>query len=184
MLILALNTFVFDPPEERDKFITLYEKYGKTVYYTLSRFGLDEYTKEDLSQDIYIIIAHHLDDIDMSNTKKTRNYIITITRNYCSNYLRNRSRKPEEFFEEYPNLHTESNEILDQLINQEQLFRLAEEINKLDEIYKCVLELKYVNNLSNDEIANFLNIKKKTVEMRLYRANLILRKKFKDQEDE
>lgn len=120
----------------------------------------------------------------MSNTKKTRNYIITITRNYCSNYLRNRSRKPEEFFEEYPNLHTESNEILDQLINQEQLFRLAEEINKLDEIYKCVLELKYVNNLSNDEIANFLNIKKKTVEMRLYRANLILRKKFKDQEDE
>ena len=47
MLILALNTFVFDTPEERDKFITLYEKYGKTVYYTLSRFGLDEYTKED-----------------------------------------------------------------------------------------------------------------------------------------
>ena len=28
MLILALNTFVFDTPEERDKFITLYEKYG------------------------------------------------------------------------------------------------------------------------------------------------------------
>lgn len=183
-MILALDTFVFDTPEERDKFTTLYETYGKTIYYTLTRFDLDEYTKEDLSQDIYIIIAHHLDDIDMNDAKRTRNYIITITRNYCSNYLRNKSRKPEEFLDEHPNLHTKSDGILEQLVNQEQLLRLSKEINKLDDIYRSVLELKYVNNLSNDEIANFLNIKKKTVEMRLYRANIMLREKLKEQGDE
>lgn len=51
MLIL-----VFDTPEDRDKFVILYETYGKTIYYTLSRYNLDEHTKEDLSHDIYIII--------------------------------------------------------------------------------------------------------------------------------
>ncbi len=179
MLIL-----VFDTPQERDKFSVLYEKYKKTIYYTLSRYKLDEHTKEDLSQDIYIIIAHHLDDIDINDLKKTRNYIITISRNYCLNYLRNKSRKPEEFLEEYPNLHTDSDEILEHLINREQVHYLASEINKLEDIYKSVLELKYVNNLSNDEIASALKIKKKTVEMRLYRANIILRQKLKEQKYE
>ena len=178
MLIL-----VFDTPEERNKFIALYEKYGKTIYYTLGRYGLDEYTKEDLSQDIYILIAHHLDDIDINDSRKTRNYIITLSRNYCSNYLRNKNRKPEDFLEEYPNLHTESDGILEHLINKEQIHQLATEVSKLEDIYKSVLELKYVNNLSNDEIASVLKLKKKTVEMRLYRANLILRERLKEQGD-
>ena len=61
--------------------------------------------------------------------------------------------------------------------------RLIEEVNKLDDIYKSVLELKYINKFSNDEIASFMKIKKKTVEMRLYRANLILRERLKEQGD-
>ena len=89
MLIL-----VFDTPEDRDKFVILYETYGKTIYYTLSRYNLDEHTKEDLSHDIYIILAEHLDSIDINDHKKTRNYIITITRNYCSNYLRSKCKAP------------------------------------------------------------------------------------------
>ena len=61
--------------------------------------------------------------------------------------------------------------------------RLIEDVNKLDDIYKSVLELKYINKFSNDEIASFMKIKKKTVEMRLYRANLILRERLKEQGD-
>lgn len=181
MLILFLT---FDTPEDVDKFLLLYEKYRKTIYYTLTKFEFDEYTKEDLSHDIYIKLADHLDDIDINDSKKTQNYIITVTRNYSLNYLRNKSRKPESFLEDIPDLRTDSEGIPEHLINKEQVHWLAAEINKLDDIYKSVLELKYVNNFSNDEIASFLKIKKKTVEMRLYRANLILREKLKGQGDE
>lgn len=181
MLILFLT---FDTPEDTDKFLLLYEKYRKIIYYTLTRFKFDEYTKEDLSHDIYIKLASHLDDIDISDSKKTQNYIITVSRNYSLNYLRSKSRKPESFLEDIPVLLTASEDILEHLINKEQVHWLAKEINKLDDIYKSVLELKYVNNFSNDEIASFLNLKKKTVEMRLYRANLILREKLKGQGDE
>ena len=178
MLIL-----VFDTPKDRDKFIILYETYSKTIYYTLSCYILDEYTKKDLSQDIYIILAKHLDKIDLDNHKKTQNYIITITRNYCKNYLRSKNNHPEEFLDEIPELQANDNGVLDYIISQEQIRKLVEEINKLNDIYKSVLELKYVNGLSNDEIASFLKVKKKTVEMRLYRANQILRNKLKEQGD-
>lgn len=179
MLIL-----IFDTPEDKQKFVVLYETYGKTIFYTLSRYGLDDATKEDLSQDIYMILADHLDCMDLNNFKKTQNYIITITRNYCLNYLRSKRRAPEEPLDRLPEPQTEPDVILNRLITEEQLHRLAAEIHKLDDIYKSVLELKYVNEFSNDEIAAILKIKKKTVEMRLYRANRILRERLKEMEHE
>lgn len=118
MLILFLT---FDTPEDTDKFLLLYEKYRKIIYYTLTRFKFDEYTKEDLSHDIYIKLASHLDDIDISDSKKTQNYIITVTRNYSLNYLRSKSRKPESFLEDIPVLLTASEDILEHLINKEQV---------------------------------------------------------------
>lgn len=73
----------------------------------------------------------------------------------------------------------ESEDVLQQLIRKEQIHRLADEINKLDDIYKSVMELKYINGFQNQEIADILKITKKTVEMRLYRAKKILKEKLK-----
>ena len=70
----------------------------------------------------------------------------------------------------------------DYIVNKEQIELLAKEIDQLDDIYKSVLELKYVNEFTDDEIAAFLKIKKKTVEMRLYRAKKILRMRLGEHE--
>lgn len=174
---------VFETQQERDKFVVLYEKYGKTIYYTLKRFNLDEYTIEDLSQEVYIILANHLDDIDMKDSKKTQNYIITITRNYCLNYLRRQNRYHKESLEEQFHLHTDAEEPLEYIINKEQIHQLSQEIQKLDDIYKTVLELKYLNGFKDEEIASVLHIKKKTVEMRLYRAKIMLRLQLGEHKD-
>ena len=174
---------VFDTVEEKNKFIMLYETYGKTIYYTLNRFGLNEHEKEDCSQEIYIIIANHLDNIDINNFKKTQNYIITITRNYCKNYLRSQKKYLEEPLEKFENVHIKAEDILDKIVEEELIQQLAQEIANLNDIYKIVLELKYVNNFSNAEIASILKIKKKTVEMRLYRASQLLRASLKEKYD-
>ncbi len=176
-----MMTFEFNSPEEEDKFTAIYEAYGKMIYYTLKQYPFDECTIEDLSQDIFIIIFRHLNDIDLDEPKKTRNYIITITRNYCSNFLRDKRKKPEIPFEEIPMIKTGSDGVLDQLIRKEWIHDLSNEIAELDDIYKSVLEMKYINGLDNDEIASALKIGKKTVEMRLYRAKQILRKKLMEQ---
>ncbi len=172
---------VFDTEEEKNKFVALYETYGKTIYYTLKRFQIDEYTIEDLSQDIYIKLAGHLDDIDMTDSNRTRNYVITVTRNYCVSFLRKDRRRQDDLSENVSTIKSDEEDIEEYVVNHEQITWLANEINQLDDIYKSVLELKYVNEFTDDEIATFLKIKKKTVEMRLYRAKKILRKRLGEQ---
>lgn len=165
MLLLS-----FETPEDTNKFITLYNRYWKTVYYTLKRFSLDEATIEDLSQEIFIIVSNNMHKIDLDEYKRTQNYIITITRNYCINYLNRHSQEYTSNDEEITLISSHTDTPLDYIIYKENFSELIEEIHCLDFIYKSVLELKYVNNLNNTEIASILNISKKTVEMRLYRA--------------
>lgn len=80
--------------------------------------------------------------------------------------------------------NSHSEDILNLIIKKETRKHLIEEIGNLNDIYQSVLELKYFLDFSNDEIAQFLNIEKKTVEMRLYRANKLLRTRLRDKKDE
>lgn len=171
---------VFDTPEESNKFLVIYNAYGKTVYYTIKRFAIDEYLIEDISQDVFIRLARHLDKIDPDQPDQARNYIITATRNYCKNYLRDNSKILTDPLDADVPLHTEPDETLNKIIRNEDISNIAQAVSELNDIYKSVLELKYFNEFSNDEIAEFLNIKKKTVAERLYRANIILRDKLRE----
>ena len=71
--------FVFDTPEDTDKFLYIYEHYLKYIYYTVRYYTKDSFTVEDLSQDVLIKIAENLSHFDMNNPQKMRNYVITIT---------------------------------------------------------------------------------------------------------
>lgn len=178
MLIL----FTFDTEEDKDKFIRIYNKYLKTVYYTVTRFVSELHDLEDLSQEAFLRISENLDKIELAEPVKTRNYIITITRNLCKNHLRESSHLSSTSYEELPedlkdtalseNKYSDISELLQK---NELKEKLTEAISGLPDIYRSVLELKYVTDLSNKEIAAFLNIRKKTVEIRLYRAVQMLK---------
>ena len=180
--------FVFDTPEDTDKFLYIYEHYLKYIYYTVRYYTKDSFTVEDLSQDVLIKIAENLSHFDMNNPQNMRNYVITITHNHCRNYLRGQSKIEEESYEEWKenidDRNSHSEDILNLIIKKETRKHLIEEIGNLNDIYQSVLELKYFLDFSNDEIAQFLNIEKKTVEMRLYRANKLLRTRLRDKKDE
>ncbi|MBR4606017.1 MAG: sigma-70 family RNA polymerase sigma factor [Lachnospiraceae bacterium] len=168
----------FESPEDENKFLTIYEKFSKTVYYTLKRFNFDPHTIEDLSQDVYLVLSTHLNDIDLTDPKRAQNYIITITRNISKNHIEALKRQPytvcDVSSDLLQNQLSYTDHVLDSLILDEQIRLIKEEINKLDKKYKIVLELKYLGHLSNSEIASILKIKKKTVEMQLYRAKQLL----------
>ena len=174
--------FTFESKEECNKFFFLYTHYLKTVYYTINYFVSDPCTIEDLSQDVFVILAKHLDNCDLNDLKRTKNYIITITRNLCKNYLRSSTKVQIDSLDTLTDNTSNAAEIdiLKLILKKESQSQLIEEIRNLNDIYKEVLELKYVAQFSNDEISKFLHIEKKTVEMRLYRANKILRERLKD----
>lgn len=170
--------FVFDTKEECDKFTYLYEKYYKMVFYTILRFIDDRFLAEDLLNDVYILIGKNLAKVDFDDTKRCRNFIITVTRNYCKSYLRKQSKINEEFIEDSDILKGNKNDVLKDILDKEQREKLMDEVEQLEDKYKMVLELKYINGFHDDEIANILSINKKNVQMRLYRAKIMLREKM------
>ncbi len=169
---------VFDTEKDCNKFVDIYENYKKYMYYTIGLFIQDKYLQEDILQEIAIIVAKNLHHIDLTDEKRTRNYIITITRNYCKNYIRNQNRKKEESFDEFIEQSSASELPLDVMISKEVYRDLLKEIGQLDDKYKTVFELKYINDFNDDQIAEFLKISKKNVQMRIYRAKLMLRQKL------
>lgn len=129
-------------------------------------------------QEVYINIGKNLDKIDMNDEKRSRNYIITISRNYCFSYLRKQNKVNEDIVESESIFKNNGEDVLEGLVEKEDFERLISEIHNLKDKYKSVLQLKYINELSDVEIARFLNLKIKTVQMRLYRARIILRNKM------
>ncbi len=110
---------VFDTEKDCNKFVDIYENYKKYMYYTIGLFIQDKYLQEDILQEIAIIVAKNLHHIDLTDEKRTRNYIITITRNYCKNYIRNQNRKKEESFDEFIEQSSASELPLDVMISKE-----------------------------------------------------------------
>lgn len=172
---------VFDTPEETDKFLTIYEEFKRITFYSIKQIISDSYMAEDLLQEIFLIVAKHLDHINLDDRNRTRNYIITIARNYTKDYLRKQKRAKEDLQDKDfridqsdPNIE---NDILNHLIVQDIYDRLITEVGKLSDNYKIVMELKYINEFTDDEIAEFLGITKQNVQVRLYRARNMLRSK-------
>ncbi len=172
--------FTFETREEQDKFTFVYENYKKYVFYTIQKFTDDTSVIEDLFQEIFIIIANNLSKIDITQEKRSRNFIITIARNYLKNYLRKQQARKESSLEEKEDFITPASQtdILENIVVKEAVEKLKKEIDLLNDKYKIVLELKYINGFTDEEIANFLGISKKTVQMRAYRAKKLLRSKL------
>ncbi len=67
-------------------------------------------------------------------------------------------------------LHGEKDQPLENVIQEEGEKELLEAMKILPEKLRLVLELRYFHEYSNGEIAKILDISKKNVEIRLYRA--------------
>lgn len=167
MLILT-----FDTDEEKNMFLYLYDNYKHYVLYTIRRYVKDIFTEEDLFQDILIILAKNINKIDFQDKRRTTNFVITVSKNYTLNYIKKQERQAEDLTEDIGQLRNTQALPLDYMLKQEEYQELYKELEKLDEKYQAVLELKYFADLNDDSISEILGITKKNVQTRLYRAKL------------
>lgn len=175
MLIL-----IFDTEEERNRFLYLHETYSLTIMNTIQRFVSDTYDAEDLYQEILILHAKHINEMDFSDYKRARNYVITLSSNLCKNYLKKQKRKIEriEFYDDADDYTGEENGPLDWVLEKDAFENLIKELDQLGDKYRMVLELKYVNGFDDDSIAKELGITKKNVQMRIYRGKALLKERL------
>lgn len=166
-----------DTEEDRTKFVKIYETYRNRMHYTANIIIKDELNAEDMVHDTFLTLTDYLDRIDEEDSIGTWNYIVTILKNKCYNFIKKNKRleltESEDVFEQSVELH---NLLESQLIKEEAFTFLNTLIRELRYPYKEVIYLQYYNSLNSREIAEILETSPANVRKISSRAREQLRK--------
>lgn len=171
--------FVFENPEEENKFYYLYEKYHKLLYKTAYDILRNQHDAEDALQIALEKIYHYFYKISDEIEKKCLGYMIVIIRNVSIDIFN--QRKKVIVLEEREFEFNRFSGRTDEIVSSEK-FGLENAIKKLDGKYRDVLLLKYVYGYSLKEIADMLNITETNVSTRLNRGKAYIKEYLRREE--
>ena len=163
----------------QNKLEALYEKYRLDMFKVAYRVLKDYHLAQDAVQSAFIKLLNNLDNIEQIDSRKTRAFVIIVTRNISINFYRKRQRQNNVVLEDIENiLADESQFIDDKIINAELLDKITLKIKNLYEPYADILTLRYLYHYSDKEIAELLGISHENVRTRLHRAKRSLIKEI------
>jgi len=157
--------------EQKKKFSDIYVENRKLLYNICYCIIKDEMDAEGIVHDTFVKIADNFHKYDSWKNEDIKKLSITIVKNLSIDYLRKRNRLSDTDIENVV-LYNEYIDFLpeDKIEFDSRKNMIITLLEKLPEIYKEILDLKYYHGLSTNEMAEILNIKPKTVEVRLRRA--------------
>lgn len=160
-----------DTPENKRKFVILYEKYKFLMQKVAMEVLHDSYFAEDAVHNAFMKLAKHMGDIGAAESLSTKRYLITITKNAAIDIYRKRSSQiHKEIYidelgeEELPLTYIET-DIDDQILDV---------LKNLPVKYRDIFLLKYSAQLENREIAEICGIQEVTVRQRIARGKAML----------
>lgn len=174
MLEFYLN--LVDDYEDRITLEKIYDKYKTLMYNVAFEILKNQSDSEDAVQETFISIAQNMKTILKLEKSKILPYIIVTTRNKSLDICRknkNTSKKDE-------------NTSIDSLKDDVDYFEnidyndLVKAITELPPIYRDILYLLYVQEMSVKEVSKTLNIASNTVWKRNKRAKNLLKEKLKE----
>lgn len=169
-----------------DELITRYQRYVFNLIYQHLGNSADI---EDIAQEVFIRIFRFIKKY--RGEASFESWVYKIVLNYCRSYARRRSMLNRIFF--VPVERDEDEKSVDIIGDQPQpdanpmmlvenrriADDILDELRRLPPIYKDILIMREVNELSYEEIAAILGISIGTVKSRISRARSIIRDKVK-----
>ena len=167
----------------------LYTKYGKLVYNLSLQYVQNKEDAEEITQDVFVAI--HLSIDGFKEQSKISTWIYRITINKSLDFIRSKNRKrrfavlTSLFFADGNEAHVETSHFNNPGVLMEQkekLQHIYQFINELPPNQKTALILNKLENKSQQEIAEIMNLSPKAVESLIQRAKVGLEKKIKSSE--
>lgn len=165
---MLCNFTLTDNEEEKLKFERIYKEYRKRMHYSAFRILMDEQEAENLVHDTFVTLIDHLDQIDETDCHRTWNYIVTILKNKCYNYLKRQKRI--ELQEDALFLSEEAEDAAAKVIQREDANLLVQSIRSMKYPYKEALYLYYYNGLNSKEIGKIMGLSSANVRQIIRRA--------------
>lgn len=161
---------------ENNLIIDLYKKQFKIIYLYLVKNGCSINDAEDIVHESFIKAIEYIECIEIKNLSSWL-FRVSIN-NYKNRIRRGKIIKSVSINKDnyYERLIDECN-VEEQILSKERYLDVIKILDKLGEVYKALIILKYEMNLTYKEIALLLGKDENTIKTYLYRA----RNKFKEE---
>lgn len=164
--MLAMYLSMLETREDQLQFLKLYQAYEKKVYAVALKLLGDAAWAEDAAQQAWTQLLQRWDKVSSLDWDGACGYVVTIAKNAALDQLR-RDRRLTSLPEGWDPPAREE--------DQDGYRYLVSLIRALPECYRRTLELKCVEEWSNQEIASYLGVSESTVASRVLRGRAMLR---------
>jgi len=168
-LIFSVPLVILRMEDENDRqFVTdLYLKYKLNMFYTARRIVKDPHIAEDMVQESCIAIINNLEKIKAVEVCRRRSYIVSMVKNISINYVVKRDRQSKYSFTADDEILTQQldpdSDIEERLIRNCDISTIKSALLTLSEKDQAILRMKYFDDLRDEDIASYLNIKTNSV---------------------
>ena len=164
---------------DKNSFRDLFSKYHQSLFnFVLYRLK-DEVIADDIVQETFLRVWKHRNSIKPNQSFFS--YIAKISNNLCMDYFRHENVKlrHQEHIPQLTQSGADNPAIqYESKILEDKIHSIVN--NSLPKKCREIFILSRVNGLANKEIAELLEVSRRTVENQLYRALKVLRSKLKD----
>ncbi len=186
MILKPLDTRLAKLARKGDQraFAEIVELYKDKLYHLGYRMTSNRQEAEDVVQDTFLRVFHNLDRYD--ENQKFSTWIYRIATNLCIDRLRKRKNvysldaesSDHEGLDGYSMLPSDDRTPESELMLSETQRVIHEAMETLPPKYKSVMVLRYLQDLSLQEISDVLNMPVTTVKTRVHRGREFMRKKL------
>lgn len=174
-MVMLCYLMLLDSEDERQKFKEIYITYRMRLQYVAFSILKDSNEAESMVHDTFLALIENLDKIDEIECNRTWNYIVTILKNKCFNYLKKQKRYDVVEDEKLGVFVEDTEDVASEILQNEKINVLSKCIQQLKYPYKEVIYLQYYNELSSKEIGKILGMSAENVRQISKRAKTHLK---------
>lgn len=155
-----------------------YTAYGDAIFRYCFIQTRDRAVALDLTQDVFVKFWEYL--AQGKDIEYTKAFLYRSAHNRVIDYRRKKKESSLDQLQEEDNFDPSDTEQTEKVINQHDGTKVRMLLDELPENYRAVLTMKYVDDLSLDEIVAITEETKNTVSVRIHRAEAKLQAVYKN----
>ncbi len=158
---------------DRAAFTSIYERYNKMLYLLASRYLQNSSMAEDAVQQVFTRLWEFHSEIYVD--LNMRNYLFTMMKNYILNTIRNENNAIEKNYQIAYSEPFYDDTLVEKIEEKELKGILNRAISQLPEQKRMICLMKMEGKLTNQEIAQKLNLSANTVKTHYFQTIKMLR---------
>ena len=176
---------------DESAFEEIVSRYSDRIFGFALRITKNERDAEEVFQEVFLTLSRNLDTF--RGESKFSSWLYRITANASYMYLRSQKKHENNISLENYSPYDEKGTLMGRIMykdwssrpdiiifNKEAVAIIESAINELPESYRTIFHLRDVEGLSNEEVADIMEISIPAAKSRLHRARLFLRDKLSD----